>query len=66
MLEYKQKVFVDLGTEGGNKTGNDINRLRDDLNLVRDQIDGLETHLRKRQGDLDNLKRDIETEKTSR
>lgn len=66
MLEYKQKQYVELNNEQGNKAGNDLNRLRDDLSLVRDQIEGLETHLRKRQTDLDNLRREIEHEKTSR
>lgn len=66
MLEFKQKQYVELNSEGGNKTGNDLNRLRDDLSLVRDQIEGLEAHLRKRQGDLDNLRQEIEAEKTRR
>lgn len=66
MLEFKQRQYVNLNSEGGNKTGNDLNRLRDDLGLVRDQVEGLETHLRKRQNDLDNLRREIEQEKTSR
>lgn len=66
MLEYKQKQYVDLNSEGGNKAGNDLNRLREDLSLVRDQIEGLEAHLKKRQGDLDYLRQDIEAEKTRR
>lgn len=66
MLEYKQKQYVELNSEGGNKAGNDLNRLREDLSLVRDQIEGLEAHLKKRQGDLDNLRQDIEAEKTRR
>lgn len=66
MLEYKQKQYVELNTEGGNRAGNDLNRLRDDLSLVRDQIEGLESHLRKRQADLDNLRQEIEAEKTRR
>lgn len=66
MLEYKQRQYVDLNSEGGNKSGNDLNRLREDLVLVREQIDGLEAHLSKRQADLDALKREIESEKSSR
>lgn len=66
MLEYKQRQYVDLNSEQGNKAGNDVNRLQDDLSLVRDQIEGLEAHLRKRQADLDNLRAEIEHEKTSR
>lgn len=66
MLEYKQKRYVELNQEGGNKTGNDLNRLREDLSLVKDQIEGLEAHLRKRQTELDNLRQQVEQEKTSR
>ena len=66
MLEYKQKQYVELNQEGGNKSGNDVGRLRDDLSLVRDQIEGLEAHLRKRQTELDSLRQQIEQEKTSR
>lgn len=66
MLEFKQKHYVELNQEGGNKAGNDVNRLRDDLALVRDQIEGLETHLRKRQTELDSLRQQIEQEKISR
>lgn len=66
MLEYKQKQYVELNSEGGNKAGNDLNRLREDLSLVRDQIEGLEAHLKKRQGDLDSVRQDVEAEKTRR
>jgi len=66
MLEYKQRQYVDLNSEQGNKAGNDVNRLRDDLSLVKDQIDGLEAHLRKRQADLDNIRAKVEREKTAR
>ncbi|KEF57329.1 uncharacterized protein A1O9_05246 [Exophiala aquamarina CBS 119918] len=66
MLEYKQRQYVDLNSENANKSGNDIKRLRDDLALVAEQIDGLESHLRKREAELDNVRREIEVEKTGR
>jgi hypothetical protein len=66
LLEYKQKQYVDLNSESAGQSGNDLKRLGDDLQLVAEQIDGLESHLRKRQGELDNVRREIETEKAGR
>ncbi|KIW22271.1 uncharacterized protein PV07_12174 [Cladophialophora immunda] len=66
MLEYKQRQYVELNSENGNKSGGDLKRLRDDLALVSEQIDGLESHLRKREAELENLRREIENEKASR
>ncbi|KAH0848738.1 hypothetical protein AYO21_07837 [Fonsecaea monophora] len=66
LLEYKQRQFVELNSEQGNQSGSDLKRLRDDLALVAEQIDGLESHLRKREADLENLRREIENEKASR
>ncbi|OAL39121.1 hypothetical protein AYO20_01439 [Fonsecaea nubica] len=66
LLEYKQRQFVELNSEQGDQSGSDLKRLRDDLALVAEQIDGLESHLRKREADLENLRREIENEKASR
>lgn len=66
LLEYKQRQYVDLNSEKAAAAGGDLKRLRDDLALVAEQVEGLEAHLRKREGELDNLKRDIESEKTGR
>ncbi|OAP55500.1 hypothetical protein AYL99_10473 [Fonsecaea erecta] len=66
MLEYKQRQYVELNSENGKKSGGDLKRLRDDLALVAEQIDGLESHLRKREAELENLRREIENEKASR
>jgi actin cytoskeleton-regulatory complex protein END3 len=66
MLEYKQKQYVEMNSENANKQGNDLKRLREDLALVGEQIDGLEMHLRKRQDELESLRRDIENEKSNR
>lgn len=66
MLEYKQRQYVDLNSENASQSGNDIKRLRDDLALVAEQIDGLESHLRKRQDEYENLRREIEVEKSGR
>ncbi|RMD39396.1 hypothetical protein DV735_g5740, partial [Chaetothyriales sp. CBS 134920] len=66
MLEYKQRQYVELNSENAGKQSGDLNRLRDDLALVAEQIEGLEAHLRKREGELDSLRREIEVEKSSR
>ncbi|KAK5453642.1 endocytosis defective-related protein [Exophiala xenobiotica] len=66
LLEYKQRRYVDLNSESAGDSGNDLKRLRDDLALVAEQIDGLESHLRKREAELDSIRREIENEKSSR
>jgi hypothetical protein len=66
MLEYKQRQYVALNSEDANKSGGDLKRLRDDLALVQEQIDGLESHLRKREAELENVRREVENEKSSR
>ncbi|RMZ78083.1 hypothetical protein DV737_g4006, partial [Chaetothyriales sp. CBS 132003] len=66
MLEYKQRQYVELNSENAGKQSGDLKRLRDDLALVAEQIEGLEAHLRKRDGELDKLRHEIEAEKSSR
>lgn len=66
LLEFKQRQYVELNSENANKSGSDLKRLREDLALVAEQVEGLETHLRKREADLDNVRREIETEKSAR
>ena len=66
MLEYKQRQYVEMNSEGAAKQSGDLSRLRDDLALVGEQVDGLEAHLRKRESELENVRREIETEKSSR
>ena len=66
MLEYKQRQYVELNSEGAAKQGGDLKRLREDLALVGEQVEGLESHLRKREAELESLRREIETEKSGR
>jgi actin cytoskeleton-regulatory complex protein END3 len=65
MLEYKQRQYVEMNLEGGNKQGGDLKRLREDLALVGEQVNGLEAHLRKREADLGSLQRENDAEKSS-
>jgi Ca2+-binding EF-hand superfamily protein len=66
LLEYKQRQYVEMNSEGAAKESGDLKRLREDLTLVGEQVEGLETHLRKREAELEGLRREIETEKSSR
>jgi len=66
LLEYKQRQYVEMNSEGAAKESGDLKRLREDLALVGEQIEGLETHLRKREAELEGLRREIETEKSRR
>lgn len=66
MLEYKQKVYLELNSDKPVKSGDELKRLRDDLRLVHEQIEGLEAHLRKREGELQNVKREIDEFKAGR
>ena len=66
MLEYKQRQYVEMNSEGAAKQGGDLKRLREDLALVGEQVEGLEAHLRKREAELENSQREIETEKAGR
>jgi hypothetical protein len=66
MLEYKQRQYVEMNSEGTAKQSGDLKRLREDLALVGEQVEGLEAHLRKREAELESLQREIETEKSGR
>lgn len=66
MLEYKQRVYVELNSEKAGKSGEEMKRLREDLGLVQEQVEGLETHLRKREGELQNVKREVDAVKAGR
>jgi len=65
LLDYKRKQLRDL-EEGGGKGkggGGGLKGVADDLQTVKEQVDGLETHLRSRQQALEQLRSEIEDEK---
>ena len=67
LLEYKRKELRDVENgEGKYQEGGSLKGLSDDIQAIREQIDGLEAHLRTREGVLDDLKRQIEEERASR
>jgi hypothetical protein len=67
LLDYKRRELRDLESgDGKYKEGGDLKGLAEDIDAVKEQVDGLEAHLRTRESVLDDLKRQIEDEKASR
>jgi actin cytoskeleton-regulatory complex protein END3 len=66
MFEYKQRMYVELNSEKVAKGGEELKRLREDLGLVKEQVEGLEAHLRTREGELQNAKREIDEARAGR
>ncbi|KZZ99552.1 Eps15-like protein pan1p [Moelleriella libera RCEF 2490] len=64
LLDYKRRELRDL-EEGRGKSvvGSSLKTVSDDLQTIKEQVDGLEMHLSSRQAELDGLRRQIEAEK---
>ncbi|KAM0563473.1 hypothetical protein ACHAPJ_001194 [Fusarium lateritium] len=65
LLEYKRRELRELeeGT-GKSAAGGSLKSIQEDLQTVREQVEGLETHLRTREQVLGEIRREIESEKT--
>lgn len=64
MLDYKRRELKDLELgEGKAKVGQGLKGMADEIAMVKEQVDGLEAHLRKREGVLQGLREQIEAEK---
>ena len=64
LLDYKRKELRELEEGGGkSRAGASLKNVQEDLQTVREQVDGLETHLRSRQQVLEQLRREVEDEK---
>ncbi|KAJ9138869.1 Actin cytoskeleton-regulatory complex protein END3 [Pleurostoma richardsiae] len=69
LLDYKRRQLRELEEGGAGKGkggGGSLKSIQDDLQTVREQVEGLESHLRSREQVLDQLRREIEDEKTRR
>ncbi|KAF4455342.1 actin cytoskeleton-regulatory complex protein END3 [Fusarium austroafricanum] len=65
LLEYKRRELREL-EEGTGKiaVGGSLKSIQEDLQTVREQVEGLENHLRTREQVLEQIRREIEDEKT--
>jgi hypothetical protein len=64
LMDYKRRELRDLEEgKGKSAVGGNLKSISDDLETVREQVDGLEAHLRSREQILEQLQREIEDEK---
>lgn len=66
LLEYKRKQLRDLEEGKSSSGGGSLKSVQDDLQTVKEQVDGLDSHLRSREQVLEQLRREIEDEKANR
>jgi hypothetical protein len=67
LLDYKRKELRDLEEgKGKAKEGQSLKGIQEDLATVREQVEGLESHLSSRREVLERLRREIEDEKAGR
>lgn len=67
MLDYKRRQLRELEDGTGNSSGSGgLKGIQEDLQTVREQVEGLESHLASRNQILDQLRREIEDEKSGR
>lgn len=64
MLDYKRRELSDLENgEGAAKEGMGLKGVEEEIGTVREQIEGLEAHLRRREAVLEDLRSQIRDEK---
>ena len=67
LLDYKRRQLRDLDAgEGAVAVGASLKGVEDEIAMVREQVEGLEAHLRKREAALEEVRGQIEAEKTAR
>ena len=67
MLDYKRRELKDLELgEGEAKTGRDLKAVAEEIGMVREQVESLQEHLRKREGVLQGLREGVEVERGGR
>jgi len=66
LLDYKRRELRDLENgEGNTKAGQNLKQFQDEIGMVKEQVDGLQDHLRKREAVLQGLRDQIEAEKVA-
>jgi hypothetical protein len=65
LLDYKRRQLRDLeeGSGKDSQGGGSLKAIQDDLQTVREQVEGLESHLASRQQVLEQIRQDIENER---
>ena len=64
LLDWKRRELRDLENgEGQGANGKTLKTVEEDIATVKEQVDGLEQHLRKRQQILEDLKRQVQEER---
>ena len=67
LLDYKRRELRDLENgEGKAKTGQSLKQHQDEISMVKEQVDGLQDHLKRREEVLQRLRDQIEAEKGNR
>ncbi len=67
LLEYKRRELRELEQgEGKMKVGAKLKEVEAEIGTVREQVEGLESHLRSREEVLEGLKREVEEERRGR
>ncbi|MCJ1312082.1 endocytosis defective- protein [Agyrium rufum] len=66
MLDWKRRELNDMKDGKGLEGGKALKGIREDVGNVREQVEGLEHHLRERERILEELKREVDDEKSSR
>lgn len=67
MLDYKRRELKDMELgEGNANTGQGLKAVGDEIATVREQVDGLGKHLKRREAALEDLRAQIEAERAGR
>ncbi|KAI6785291.1 actin cytoskeleton-regulatory complex end3 [Emericellopsis cladophorae] len=66
LLDYKRRQLRELEEGSSKSTGGNLKSIGEDLQTVREQVEGLESHLASRNQVLEQLRQEIENEKAGR